>query len=201
MHRTMESMQLELLDVKQRLDEVKSVKMEAERLLMSTQESHRQQVNSLRADRRDQAASRETLDRRLAELRAELERLQAENAAEWGRRERLETEKQSLERDNKKLRAAINDLQERMERRGSAGSVTAGSVHGVGGGDGCGDIGKQMHDELEKRNKDLLELKHAHNKLKKALQDRSVELGHGLRRAEHSEAEVDLLEIEFSFKI
>ena len=37
--------------------------------------------------------------------------MQAENAAEWGRRERVETERQSLERDNKKLRASIADLQ------------------------------------------------------------------------------------------
>jgi coiled-coil domain-containing protein 102A len=47
-----------------------------------------------------------------------LERLQAENAAEWGKRERLETEKLALERDNKKLRAELRDMQERMERKG-----------------------------------------------------------------------------------
>lgn len=41
----------------------------------------------------------------------QLERLQAENAAEWGKRERLETEKLALERDNKKLRAEVRDLQ------------------------------------------------------------------------------------------
>lgn len=44
--------------------------------------------------------------------------MQAENAAEWGKRERLETEKLALERDNKKVRAEIRDLQERAERRG-----------------------------------------------------------------------------------
>ncbi len=47
-----------------------------------------------------------------------MERLQAENAAEWGKRERLETEKLALERDNKKVRAEIRDLQERAERKG-----------------------------------------------------------------------------------
>lgn len=41
----------------------------------------------------------------------QLERLQAENAAEWGKRERLETEKLALERDNKKIRIEIRDLQ------------------------------------------------------------------------------------------
>lgn len=48
----------------------------------------------------------------------QLERLQAENAAEWGKRERLETEKLTLERDNKKLRAELRDMQERIERKG-----------------------------------------------------------------------------------
>lgn len=41
----------------------------------------------------------------------QLERLQAENAAEWGKRERMETDKLALERDNKKLRNEIRDLQ------------------------------------------------------------------------------------------
>lgn len=46
-----------------------------------------------------------------------MERLQGENAAEWGRRERLETEKLALERENKKLRTQIEDLDERLERK------------------------------------------------------------------------------------
>lgn len=40
-----------------------------------------------------------------------------ENAAEWGRRERLETEKLALERDNKKLRAQIEDLEEHLSKK------------------------------------------------------------------------------------
>lgn len=40
-----------------------------------------------------------------------MERLQAENAAEWGKRERIETDKLALERDNKKLRNEVRDLQ------------------------------------------------------------------------------------------
>ena len=37
----------------------------------------------------------------------QLERIQAENASEWEKRERLETEKLVLERENKKLRAQV----------------------------------------------------------------------------------------------
>lgn len=66
----------------------------------------------------EEIVSRENLERRLSELRSELERLQAENASEWGKRERLETEKLALERDNKKLRAEIRDFQERSDRKG-----------------------------------------------------------------------------------
>ena len=101
----------------------------------------------------------------------------------------METERQALERDNKKLRTTLSDLQERLEKRNCSSSsghaCMSGSSHS-----GAGDLDNKVHEELEEKNKELMELRHAHNKLKKALQDRSVELSHGLRRAEHSEAEV-----------
>ena len=82
-------------------------------------------------------------------------------------------------------------IQERLEKRSCSSSsghaCMCGSSHA-----GAGDLDSKVHEELEEKNKELLELRHAHNKLKKALQDRSVELSHGLRRAEHSEAEVRL---------
>lgn len=40
-----------------------------------------------------------------------------ENASEWGKRERLETEKLSLERENKKLRTELRDALDRLEKR------------------------------------------------------------------------------------
>jgi len=46
-----------------------------------------------------------------------LEKLQVENAAEWSKREKLETEKISLERENKLLRLKLYELQERVESR------------------------------------------------------------------------------------
>lgn len=74
-----------------------------------------------------------------------------------------------------------------MEKKCFGSTSSAG---GGGSGSGADSEISKIHEELEERNKELLELRHAHNKLKKALQDRSTELGHGLRRAEHSEAEV-----------
>lgn len=43
---------------------------------------------------------------------------------EWGRRERLETEKLALERDNKKLKTQVEDLEEQLsKKRRQAASV------------------------------------------------------------------------------
>lgn len=43
---------------------------------------------------------------------------------EWGRRERLETEKLALERDNKKLKTQVEDLEEQLsKKRKQAASV------------------------------------------------------------------------------
>lgn len=56
-----------------------------------------------------------------------LEKLQAENAQEWGKRERLETEKVGLERDNKKLRHEVEQLEEELDRKNRQASVTMDS--------------------------------------------------------------------------
>lgn len=50
-------------------------------------------------------------------LLCQMERLQVENAAEWGRRERLETDKLALERENKKLRSQAEDLEEQLAKK------------------------------------------------------------------------------------
>lgn len=72
LHRKMESLQLESLQLRDRVEELRRNKQEAERQLLSSQETHRQQMLSLQQDRRDEANSRETLDRRLADLRSEV---------------------------------------------------------------------------------------------------------------------------------
>lgn len=54
--------------------------------------------------------------------------MQNENALEWEKRERLETEKLALERDNKKLRGEVRELQDR--RAGRSGPVCSATVGG-----------------------------------------------------------------------
>lgn len=58
----------------------------------------------------------------------QLERMQNENAVEWEKRERMESEKLSLERDNKKLRGEVREMQDRLERRGRGGPTNGGDT-------------------------------------------------------------------------
>ena len=180
----MERLQSEVHEAAKRLDELRHVKQEAEARLLTSEEKHRIQLVYSEKELRDESAARQTLDRRLAELRAELERLQTENAAEWGRRERLETERLALERENRNLRAQVSDLTERIGGGGGAiddsplSSSSSNHYHHHNGESAAAEL------LLDERTRELIELRHAHNKLKKALQERSVELSHGLRRAE-----------------
>ncbi|KAM5125317.1 coiled-coil domain-containing protein 102A-like [Mantella aurantiaca] len=112
-----------------------------------------------------------------------MEGLQAENAEEWGRRERLETEKLNLERDNKKLRLQIQDLEETVthKRRESASLLNS-------------DL-QSIQSELFQKNKELSDLRHCHGKMKKQYQEKTAELSHNIRRIEHLEGEVRRLRI------
>lgn len=189
LHRAMERLQAEMHEATKRLDELRHVKQEAEARLLSSEEKHRIELVCNEKELRDEAAKRQTLDRRLADLRAELERLQAENASEWGRRDRLETERLALERENRKLRAQVSDLTDRIGTRFGAGLDDGGGGtadspspnHHLNGESNASAAAELL---LEERTRELIELRHAHNKLKKALQERSVELSHSLRRSE-----------------
>ncbi|NXC60853.1 C102B protein, partial [Aleadryas rufinucha] len=54
----------------------------------------------------------------------QLERMQYENAAEWGKRERLEAEKQSLEEETRKLKMQVKEIQELLGIKKNNGAVT-----------------------------------------------------------------------------
>ncbi|XP_058383878.1 coiled-coil domain-containing protein 102A isoform X2 [Diceros bicornis minor] len=125
----------------------------------------------------------EELSKTKQEMLKQMERLQAENAAEWGRRERLETEKLGLERENKKLRAQVGDLEEALARRRRQ---TASALD-------CDLRASQA--ALFEKNKELADLKHVHGKLKKQCQEKVAELAHATRRVEQHEAEVKKLRL------
>ncbi|NWX40059.1 C102B protein, partial [Steatornis caripensis] len=50
----------------------------------------------------------------------QLERLQFENTSEWGKKKRLEAEKQSLEEDNRRLRLQVKEIQVLLEMKDKA---------------------------------------------------------------------------------
>ncbi|XP_039736908.1 coiled-coil domain-containing protein 102A isoform X2 [Pteropus medius] len=125
----------------------------------------------------------EELSKTKQEMLKQMERLQAENAAEWGRRERLETEKLGLERENKKLRVQVGDLEEALARRRRQ---TASALD-------CDLRASQA--ALFEKNKELADLKHVHGKLKKQFQEKVAELAHANRRVEQHEAEVKKLRL------
>ncbi|XP_054712758.1 coiled-coil domain-containing protein 102A-like isoform X2 [Uloborus diversus] len=179
--KSIEKMQAEYNQIRMKYEDLKKSKQDTLKELSQIRAEHQDEIDNMRLDLEDEANSRTTLDQRLAELRTELERLQGENAAEWGRRERLETEKLALERENKKLRTQIEDLDDRLERKTKQMTMASDS-----------DV-KALQIELHEKNKELADLKHAHTKLKKVLQDKSTELAHALRRSEQYEAEVKKL--------
>ncbi|XP_043527016.1 coiled-coil domain-containing protein 102A isoform X2 [Frieseomelitta varia] len=169
LHRGLEKLKTEIIQVRKQYEELEESKADVTRELLELRDRFQLELSDVQAGIVDEASSREGMNRRLCELRTELEKLQAENAAEWGKRERLETEKISLERENKQLRNELNDLQERIESRRSRPVSTSDSDT------------RQLHQEFLVRNVTLL---------KKSLEEKTTELSHAMRRSEQYEAEV-----------
>ncbi|KAM9301966.1 coiled-coil domain-containing protein 102A [Gastrophryne carolinensis] len=181
--KTIEKMEGELSHWRVKCEELSKSRQEVMTQLGLLQERHQDELGRMSEDLQDELGVRCSMDRKLAELRAEMEALQAENAEEWGRRERLETEKLNLERDNKKLRLQIQDLEEIIARRRRQ-SASALDI----------DL-KSIQSELFEKNKELADLRHAHAKLKKQHHERSAELTHANRRVEQLEGEVKKLRL------
>ncbi|RLU18725.1 hypothetical protein DMN91_009082 [Ooceraea biroi] len=179
LHHTVEKLKAEIKQLRERCEELSESRADAMRELSELKERYQIELSDEHiADLMNEAADGGGMDRRLSELRAELERLQAENAAEWGKREKLETEKISLERENKQLRLKIHDLQERIEsRRPRPVSTTDADT-------------RQLQQELLVRNMVLLEVKQYQATLKQSLVEKTTELSHAMRRSEQYEAEV-----------
>ncbi|XP_054245523.1 coiled-coil domain-containing protein 102A [Indicator indicator] len=181
--KSIEKLEGELSQWKIKYEELNKNKQEVMKQLNILKEIHQDELGRISEDLEDELGARSSMDKKLAELRAEMERLQAENAAEWGRRERLETEKLNLERENKKLRAQIEDLEEVLarKRRQTASALDT-------------DL-KAIQAELFEKNKELADLKHVHTKLKKQYQEKMAELAHANRRVEQHEGEVKKLRL------
>uniref|UniRef100_A0A6J0U2S8 Coiled-coil domain-containing protein 102A n=1 Tax=Pogona vitticeps TaxID=103695 RepID=A0A6J0U2S8_9SAUR len=181
--KNIEKLEGELSQWKIKYEDLNKNKQEVLKQLNILKEIHQDELGRISEDLEDELGARSSMDKKLAELRSEMERLQAENAAEWGKRERLETEKLNLERENKKLRAQIEDLEEVLarKRRQTASALDTDF--------------KAIQAELFEKNKELADLKHVHTKLKKQCQEKMAELAHANRRVEQHEGEVKKLRL------
>lgn len=179
LHRTVEKLKAELKQLREQCEELSESRADTMRELSELKERFQLELNDEHiADLIDDTGNGEGMDRRLSELRTELERLQVENAAEWSKRERLETEKISLERENKLLRLKLYELQEKMESRRPRPASTADTDT------------RQLQHEILVRNMVLLEVKQYQAALKQSLAEKTTELSHAMRRSEQYEAEV-----------
>ncbi|XP_014611018.1 PREDICTED: coiled-coil domain-containing protein 102A isoform X1 [Polistes canadensis] len=180
LHNDMEKLKVEVTQLQEQCEELQKSRDEAIRELLELKERYQDELSSAHNDLVVETLSKEGMDHRLSELWTKLGKLQAENAAEWGKRERLETEKISLERENKQLRIELHDLQERLESRRSRPLSTTDTELDR----------KLLQQELLDRNKELSDIKHSQTKLKKLLGEKTTELSHAMRRLEQYEGEV-----------
>lgn len=109
--KTLDKMRHDLEEGRNKCEELRTARQEAVRELLTIQETHRAELRIMTNSLQEETNARELLERRLSELRGELERLQSENSSFWSRSERFETEKVNLERENKKLKAEFLDAQ------------------------------------------------------------------------------------------
>lgn len=108
--KTLDKIRQEMEDCKNKCEDLRSARQEAVRELLTMQETHHAELRIMNHSLQEEINARETLERRLSEMRAELEKLQNENATEWAKRERLETDKINLERENKKIKAELMEI-------------------------------------------------------------------------------------------
>lgn len=75
LHRELERLEGELQDIKKKCDDLRTSKQEVVRELLQLQDLHQDQVRMIQLDLQDEANSREGMDKRLADLRSEVNNL------------------------------------------------------------------------------------------------------------------------------
>ncbi|KAF6302713.1 coiled-coil domain containing 102B [Rhinolophus ferrumequinum] len=141
---------------------------------------HKNAIEEMSGDIKEGTKSQNSKDRLIYELRAELEKLQAENTSEWDKKEILETEKQGLERENRRLKVQVKEMEELLKRKDRLSASSQGPDF------------KTSQIELQEKNKELLDLQHAHHELSRQCQAKT-ELTHANNRGDQNEAEVKKL--------
>ncbi|XP_067928416.1 coiled-coil domain-containing protein 102A-like isoform X2 [Watersipora subatra] len=173
----LDDLHLEIRSLKTELSDASAENAQLQARIDSLQEVQQQSVKGLSED----YDSSDKAQHQVMMLREQLERMQVENAAEWAKREKLSSQKHSLERENKKLRSLLEDVQgEARDRNRGQTSIKDQDI-------------KSLQDELTNRNREFSELRQSFSKQKKQLQETSTELNHSTRRADQYEHEVKKL--------
>ncbi|XP_001633645.2 coiled-coil domain-containing protein 102A [Nematostella vectensis] len=175
-----ECLQSDLMAAKLKNEELMANRTGTQEQLTKLRSQFDQEVKSLSADLED-AYDSPVISKQVKGLRAEIERLQIENSQEWGKREKLESEKLSLERENKKLKHQIEDLESLLSHKTARATKLLDT-----------DM-KEIQKKLDEKNAELVEMRHAYNKLKKQLQEKTADLDHSQKRVEQHDAEVKKL--------
>merc|ERR1719320_790612 len=125
----------------------------------------------------EESKNRSQLERKLQELREEIEQLQRENAVEWGRRERTESEKVQLEREVKKLRWHAEEMRKEVEARRKTNNEDRSNET------------RQLKAQLPEYNQELHDLRRQSARDEKLMSSSKEELNHERRRSDLHEKE------------
>ncbi|XP_026689452.2 coiled-coil domain-containing protein 102B-like isoform X3 [Ciona intestinalis] len=181
LNKRIETLEQELSTLQHKYDELKSSKQDLLKQLSRKQESHRLEVVRINTSLDEELENRNRMEKKIHDLREEIEKLQEENTAEWGKRERLETEKLQLERENKRLKSNREEIKAELDRKFKATAEDRDNEL------------RHAQAELHESREELNDLRRHAVRDEKLLNDRLEELEHSRRRAEQHEVEVRAL--------
>ncbi|KFV05039.1 Coiled-coil domain-containing protein 102A, partial [Tauraco erythrolophus] len=169
--KNIEKLEGELSQWKIKYEELNKNKQEVMKQLNILKEIHQDELGRISEDLEDELGARSSMDKKLAELRAEV-RANHSTGGKGGPRW-----------PPRPSHVPIEDLEEVLarKRRQTASALDT-------------DL-KAIQAELFEKNKELADLKHIHGKLKKQYQEKMAELAHANRRVEQHEGEVKKLRL------
>ncbi|KAI4532656.1 hypothetical protein MG293_017064 [Ovis ammon polii] len=166
---------------------------------------HKNEMEEVSGLIREESKSQNSNDRVVYELRAELERLQAENTSEWDKRELLEKEKQGLERENRRLKVQVKEMEELLHRRNRLSENSEGPDFKTSGVEPQeknkflnGTIMVPLYGQFQitRNAMELVDLQHAYCKLSRQYQAKTAELTRANNLVDQNEAEVKKLRLQ-----
>ncbi|XP_040840701.1 coiled-coil domain-containing protein 102B [Ochotona curzoniae] len=142
------------------------------------------ETNQLSGQLEEESESQNSKGEVVCEERWCLERLQAENTLEWDKREIIEMEKQGPERENRRLKVQVNEMEELPVGKCRASSNSQGP-----------DFNTSQIEPPEK-GKELLALQHGYYKLSRQYHAKMAELTYANSLLAEHEAEVKTLRFQ-----